>query len=139
MQEIVFETNSLDEFEAVALEIKAQFSEKVIAFKGEMGAGKTTMINALCKAFGVEDATSSPTFSLVNEYEGADGEILYHFDFYRLEDESEAFDMGYEDYFYSGNFCFIEWPEKVVNLLPDNLNVVEIKHNFEQRTITLKR
>ena len=91
---------------------------KVIAFTGEMGAGKTTFIKALCKQLGVKDTTSSPTFSLVNEYQNTTGQKIYHFDFYRLRQESEALDMGCEEYFYSGNFCFVEWPEKIPSLLP---------------------
>lgn len=89
-----------------------------------MGAGKTTLIKEICKQLGVEDNISSPTFSLVNEYETKNGELAYHFDFYRITDEEEALDIGIEDYFYSGNWCFIEWPENVENLLP--LDAVEI-------------
>ena len=93
-------------------------THKIIAFTGEMGAGKTTFIKALCKQLGVKDTTSSPTFSLVNEYQNTAGQKIYHFDFYRLRQESEALDMGCEEYFYSGNFCFVEWPEKIPSLLP---------------------
>ena len=91
-----------------------------------MGAGKTTFINALCAELGVMDNTSSPTFSLVNEYQGAQ-ETIYHFDFYRLKDEEEALDMGYEEYFYSDAYCFVEWPEKIPNLLPADARTVAIE------------
>ncbi len=85
---------------------------KVLLFHGEMGVGKTTLIKVLAKALGVEGATSSPTFSLVNEYQSIDNQIVYHFDFYRLKNETEALDMGADEYLYSGNWCFIEWAEK---------------------------
>ncbi|WP_207533550.1 tRNA (adenosine(37)-N6)-threonylcarbamoyltransferase complex ATPase subunit type 1 TsaE [Desertivirga arenae] len=100
--------------------------EKIFIFYGDMGAGKTTFIKNLCSVLEVSDATSSPTFSIVNEYCSPHGPI-FHFDFYRLKQESEAFDLGYEDYFYSGNYCFIEWPEKVPNLLPNSFVQVEIQ------------
>ena len=96
----------------------------VVALRGEMGAGKTTLIRAVADALGVEDQVTSPTFALVNQYEGANGERLFHFDFYRIDDEREAFDLGYEEYFYSGDLCFVEWPEKIESLLPEE--VVEV-------------
>ncbi len=92
-------------------------NNKVIAFYGKMGTGKTTLIKAICKKLGVIDAMSSPTFSIVNEYVTATGEVIYHFDFYRINSEEEAMDLGYENYFYSGDLCFIEWPEKIPHLL----------------------
>ena len=98
----------------------------VVALRGEMGAGKTTLIRSVADALGVEDQVTSPTFALVNQYEGANGERLFHFDFYRIEDEREAFDLGYEEYFYSGDLCFVEWPEKIEGLLPENLVEVRI-------------
>lgn len=94
-------------------------------FEGEMGAGKTTFIKAFCEVLGVEDVVSSPTFSIVNEYIGRDGSI-YHFDFYRLKNTQEAYDIGYEEYFYSNDICLIEWPSKVEELLPDSYIKVEI-------------
>lgn len=100
--------------------------EKVFLFYGDMGAGKTTFIKHLCSLLGVSEATSSPTFSIINEYDSSRGPV-FHFDFYRLKQESEALDLGYEDYFYSGNYCFIEWPEKVPNLLPEKFVKVEIQ------------
>ena len=122
--DIVF---TLDELELVAQQIISQHPEKVILFHGEMGVGKTTLIKQLCITLGVNSATSSPTFSLVNEYETTTNQIVYHFDFYRLKNEMEALDMGADDYFYSGNWCFIEWPEKIPNLIPENHSVVNIE------------
>lgn len=118
---------SLDEIKEVAGQILAQNPKKIILFNGEMGVGKTTLIKQLCKTLGVEDATSSPTFSLVNEYYTADNQIVYHFDFYRLNKETEALDMGVDDYLYSGNWCFIEWSEKIENLIPEEHSVVTIE------------
>ena len=109
---------SLSELTEAAKQImEAAGEEKIFTFYGDMGAGKTTLINHLCKHLGVEEHTSSPTFSIVNEYKGAHNTI-YHFDFYRIKNESEAFDLGYEDYFYSGQYCMIEWPEKIADLIP---------------------
>lgn len=99
-------------------------NNRVFLFYGEMGAGKTTLIKSLCALLKVEDTVSSPTFSIVNEYVG-DKVRVYHFDFYRIKNETEALDLGYEDYFYSGHYCFIEWPEKISNLLPEKF--VELK------------
>lgn len=100
--------------------IDAMGDHRVFAFYGAMGVGKTTFIKALCKALGVEDIVTSPTFAIVNEYRTTQGEPVYHFDFYRLRRLSEAFDMGCEEYFQSGNLCFIEWPEIVEEALPDD-------------------
>ena len=122
--EIVF---TLDELELVAQKVIDQHPSKVILFHGEMGVGKTTLIKQLCKTLGVSSATSSPTFSLVNEYETIDNQVVYHFDFYRLKNEMEALDMGADDYFYSGNWCFIEWAEKIPSLIPDEHAVITIK------------
>ena len=95
-------------------------SPSVVAFYGKMGAGKTTFIKALCEELGVEDVITSPTFAIVNEYTiGERGESIYHFDFYRIKRLEEVYDMGYEDYFYSGNLCLIEWPELIEEILPD--------------------
>jgi tRNA threonylcarbamoyladenosine biosynthesis protein TsaE len=122
--EIVF---TLDELALVAQKVIDQNPSKVILFHGEMGVGKTTLIKQLCKTLGVSSATSSPTFSLVNEYETIDNQVVYHFDFYRLKNEMEALDMGADDYFYSGNWCFIEWAEKIPNLIPDEHAVITIE------------
>lgn len=118
---------SLNEISQVANKIIASNPKKVILFHGEMGVGKTTLIKQLCKNLGVNGATSSPTFSLVNEYQNADNQLIYHFDFYRLNKETEALDMGVDDYLYSGNWCFIEWSEKIPNLIPEEHSVITIQ------------
>lgn|SRR5690606_27399839 len=118
---------SLNEIDRIAKQILGQNPEKVILFEAEMGTGKTTLIKALCKALKVEDTISSPTFSLVNEYETTNGEPVYHFDFYRLKSEEEALDFGLEDYLYSGNYCFLEWSEKIPNLIPDKHTIIKIQ------------
>jgi len=100
-------------------------NQRVLLFYGAMGAGKTTLISAICQQLGVTDPTSSPTFAIVNEYDSAAGP-LYHFDFYRIKSEQEAFDLGYEDYFYSGLYCLVEWPEKIANLLPEDAARIHI-------------
>jgi tRNA threonylcarbamoyladenosine biosynthesis protein TsaE len=101
----------------------------VVAFFGKMGVGKTTLIKALCNQLGVEDVVSSPTFALVNEYLTEKEESVFHFDFYRIESIEEVFDIGYEEYIYSGNFCFIEWPEMMVELLPESYVYLTIEEN----------
>ena len=120
-------TFSLEQINEVAKQILTKDPKKVILFHGEMGAGKTTLIKALAKSLGVEGPTSSPTFSLVNEYQTIDNKLLYHFDMYRLKNETEALDMGIDEYLYSGNWCFIEWAEKIPNLIPETHSIVEIK------------
>jgi tRNA threonylcarbamoyladenosine biosynthesis protein TsaE len=101
-------------------------AEKIFLFYGDMGAGKTTFIKSLCTCLGAKENVTSPTFSIVNEYEG-DAHKIYHFDFYRLKKQDEALDMGYEEYFYSGDYCFIEWPEKIAGLLPEHYIRVDIQ------------
>ena len=122
--EIIF---SLDEIDAVAKKILSENPKKVILFNGNMGVGKTTLIKYLAKNLGVTDATSSPTFSLVNEYQIPNNQIIYHFDVYRLKNEIEALDMGIDDYLYSENWCFIEWSEKIPNLIPEEHSVISIE------------
>jgi tRNA threonylcarbamoyladenosine biosynthesis protein TsaE len=117
---------SLDEIGIAAAEVLAQNPHRVILFNGEMGAGKTTLIKEICHALGVHNATSSPTFSLVNEYVSDSGENVYHFDMYRIKKETEALDMGIEEYLYSGSWCFIEWSEKIPNLIPENHSVIAL-------------
>ncbi|MDO8316049.1 MAG: tRNA (adenosine(37)-N6)-threonylcarbamoyltransferase complex ATPase subunit type 1 TsaE [Flavobacterium sp.] len=129
---------SIDQLEEVAQQIIANSPKKVILFHGEMGVGKTTLIKQLCKTLGVTGATSSPTFSLVNEYEANDSQLVYHFDFYRLNKEEEALDMGVDDYLYSGNWCFIEWAEKIANLIPETHSVITISLLADgKRSLTL--
>jgi len=119
---------SLDKIDEAAIEfIKVMGDNTVFAFHGEMGAGKTTFIKAICEKLGVSDTINSPTFAIINEYRSDSGELIYHFDFYRINKIEEAFDFGYEDYFYSGSLCFIEWPEKVESLLPNDTVSISIK------------
>lgn len=110
----------------------------VIAFYGSMGAGKTTLIKNLCHRMGVTDEVNSPTFAIVNEYVTEGGKSVYHFDFYRIKKLEEAYDIGYENYFYSGNLCLIEWPEMIEPLLPEKYIRVEIQHGVtdDERLIT---
>ncbi len=128
--------NNLSELESAANELlNACEGKKVFAFYGSMGAGKTTFIKAICETLGVSESITSPTFSIVNEYLSDKGGKIYHFDFYRIKSVSEAYDMGYEDYFYSNAFCFIEWPEKIAGLIPENNVKVKISIKGEQRII----
>jgi tRNA threonylcarbamoyladenosine biosynthesis protein TsaE len=115
----------LDNLSEIAKKIVENAHSKTLLFYGEMGAGKTTLISAIVSELGSKDKASSPTFSIVNEYKIPDG-MLYHFDFYRLKNQVEAMDMGVEDYFYSGAWNLIEWPEKIIDLLPDNITVIEL-------------
>jgi tRNA threonylcarbamoyladenosine biosynthesis protein TsaE len=117
---------SLEEINQVAEKILSENPNKVLLFNGEMGVGKTTLIKSLAKKLGVNDATSSPTFSLVNEYQLTGNQYIYHFDLYRLKTETEALDFGIDDYLYSGNWCFIEWPDKIPNLIPPEHSTIEI-------------
>lgn len=111
---------------------------KVFAFYGKMGAGKTTFIKAVCECLGVEDVITSPTFAIVNEYQSeTTGQPIYHFDFYRIKKLDEVYDMGYEDYFYSGSLCFLEWPELIESLLPEDAIKVTINENADgTRTVS---
>lgn len=123
---------SLDNIEAAAKEfVNLMGDDTVFAFYGDMGAGKTTFINALCRVLGVEDdTTNSPSFSIVNEYRSdTTAELIYHFDLYRIENLEEAFDIGIEDYFDSGALCLLEWPERIEDILPYDTVKVEIKVN----------
>ncbi len=114
--------------EAAQQFVEAMGNNTVFAFYGKMGAGKTTFIKAVCECLGVTDAINSPTFAIVNEYRSEKaGELIYHFDFYRIKRLEEVYDMGYEDYFYSGSLCFIEWPELIESLLPTDAVRVSIE------------
>lgn len=106
--------------------IEAANAPGVYAFYGAMGAGKTTFIKAICRELGVSDNITSPSFSLINEYVANDGAVIYHFDCYRLKNPAEAYDIGAEEYFYSGHWCFVEWPERIEDLLPDNTKIVRL-------------
>lgn len=110
--------------------------DKLILFSGEMGAGKTTLIKEFCKFLGVKDEVSSPTFSLVNEYESDLGTV-YHFDLYRIQSEEELYDIGYEDYFFSGYLCLVEWPEMASGIIPTDHVMVNIRVENDQRVITV--
>ena len=123
---------SIDELDDAAKKFVAAMREhRVFAFYGKMGAGKTTFIKAVCEAMGVEDVINYHTFDIVNEYVDGEGESVYHFDFYRIKKEQEAFDIGYEDYVYSGNVCFMEWPELIENILPDDAVKVTIEEDAD--------
>jgi tRNA threonylcarbamoyladenosine biosynthesis protein TsaE len=125
MKQVVI--HSEEELHSVASILLSDFPEaRLIAFYGEMGAGKTTFIKALCRNLGVHDPVVSPTFSIVNEYRTITNEPIYHFDFYRIQKLTEVYDIGYEEYFYSGHYCFLEWPELVSALLPDDTLKVTI-------------
>lgn len=113
--------------------------QRVFAFYGKMGAGKTTFIQAICRILGTPDNVTSPTFALINEYKTETGHSIFHFDFYRIKDMEEAFDLGYEDYFYSGQHCLIEWPEKIEPLLPQKYVEVKIEAGKdEERFLSAK-
>jgi len=133
------EIQSLDSIHETAQEFIAEIGEnKVFAFNGKMGAGKTTFVKAICEVLGVKEIINSPTFSIVNEYEAADGKIIYHFDCYRINNFQEAQDFGAEEYLYSGNLCFIEWSENIAALLPDsmvNVNIEEVENG--KRIVTI--
>jgi len=135
----MYKSYSLENLSEIATAVITSVKNKTLLFYGEMGVGKTTLIKEICKQLGVLDNISSPTFSLVNEYQTKNNESIFHFDFYRIEEEEEALDMGIDDYFYNNNWCLIEWPENVENLLP--LEAVEIHLSVledGQRNIQLK-
>jgi len=130
---------SLSQLSEIAKEIIKNSSSKILLFYGEMGVGKTTLIKQLVKELDSNDIVNSPTFSLVNEYRSIHNTPIYHFDFYRIDNENEALDIGIEEYFYSNNWCLIEWPNKVENLLPlKSVNITISVNANQQRTIELK-
>ena len=129
--------SSLAELPEVAAKLLDNFpEERLYAFFGAMGVGKTTLIKELCAQLGVKQNVCSPTFAIINEYCDGDGEPVYHFDFYRLKNMEEAYDIGYEEYFYSGKYCFTEWTEKIEPLLPDNYLRIEMKESEGIRHLT---
>jgi len=132
-------TYSQIELPKIAAILVEKIPSKIWLFYGTMGSGKTTLIKALVKLLSLADVANSPTFSIVNEYQSRKGTPIYHFDFYRIKKEEEALDMGIDDYFYSDNYCFVEWPEKIENLLPLNAVSIYIVENADgSRTLTLK-
>ncbi|SEM82454.1 tRNA threonylcarbamoyladenosine biosynthesis protein TsaE [bacterium A37T11] len=135
-----FEINNLEELRQAAEQVLTfGSSSRVYLFYGEMGAGKTTLIKVICRQLGVDGSTSSPTFSIVNEYEGESGPI-YHFDLYRLQKPEEAYDLGYEEYLWSGHYCFVEWPEKAESSWPPDAVYVHIHEiNAGIRKVSLEK
>lgn len=132
----------LSELDAVAQRlIVLGENTPVWMFEGHMGAGKTTLIKSLCRALGVVSTVQSPTFALVNEYEGADQKVIYHFDFYRIKDEMEALDIGIEEYFDQGDFCFVEWPDKIESLWPAQYMLLELQVDLdtEERVLEVSK
>ena len=131
--------SNINELPDVARRLLDQFAdERFFAFFGSMGVGKTTLIKEICSQLGVEQNVCSPTFAIVNEYADRDGEPIYHFDFYRLKNLDEAYDIGYEEYFYSGCYCFTEWSEKIEPILPDHYLRIDISEENGIRTLTAK-
>ena len=140
MNSIEIEVNGLSGLDNAAEQImNFAPNERIFLFEGEMGAGKTTLIKVLAKVFGVTEVVTSPTFSIVNEYDAA-GKVIYHFDFYRIKNLQEAYDIGYEEYFYSGNICFIEWPGKIEPILPEHYIKIEITvKNENDRILSISK
>ena len=135
----IYTCQSPDELKPIAARLVEYHKDKrIFAFQGEMDAGKTTFIKTICEYLNVTDIVSSPTFAIINEYFASGNNSIYHFDLYRLKSWTEMLEIGYEDYFYSGNYCMLEWPEKVVNLLPEEtVHVsIEVSPDGSMRTIT---
>lgn len=138
MKEHTITIKRLEEYPAAAREfIRFMDKGRLFAFYGKMGSGKTTLIKSICEELGVTDTINSPTFAIVNEYEDRDGNTIFHFDFYRIKSIAEVYNMGYEEYLYSNAYCFMEWPELVEELLPEECIRVEIEEN-EDSTRTVK-
>ena len=127
-----------EELCAVAKMILEKYNSKIFLFYGEMGVGKTSFIKKFCKELRVSDIVSSPTFSIINQYSNINDEIIYHFDFYRTEKKEEVFDIGYEEYLFSSCYCFIEWPEKIEDLLPTNYLKINMKLDDNNRIINIQ-
>jgi len=127
---------SIDEIEDVAKKILSlNLNSKIYILDGVMGSGKTTLIKSIVEKLGINGIANSPTFSIINEY--SNGDKIYHFDFYRLKDEQEAFDIGYEEYFLGDDYCFVEWPEKIPNLIEDNMIKIKMQLIGEKRNIEI--
>lgn len=135
-----FIIKTLSDINRVASEFLSHYpNARIFAFRGGMGIGKTTFIKALCENLGVSDTVNSPSFAIINEYKTSKDDTVFHFDFYRLKNINEAYDMGYEDYFYSGAYCFIEWPDKIEELLPENmLELIFTEGENHQRIISVR-
>ena len=132
MSEHIITINGLEDYAQAARCFTEFLKEgRIFAFYGKMGSGKTTFIKSLCEELGVTDAINSPTFAIVNEYEDRDGNTIYHFDFYRIKSLAEVYNMGYEEYFYSDAYCFLEWPELVEELLPEEHIRVDIEEGSD--------
>lgn len=129
--------NELEKVSSTLVELATEYP--IVVFRGDLGAGKTTLIKNMCNLLGVKEAVNSPTFSIVNEYKSGDNKSVFHFDFYRLESEEEAYDMGVEDYFYEGNLCLIEWPSKIESLLPEKRIEVHIEIANKGREFTINQ
>tara|TARA_B100001758_G_C18396848_1_gene606469 strand:- start:276 stop:704 length:429 start_codon:yes stop_codon:yes gene_type:complete len=132
---VIKNENELDE---IAQQLLKKYNLKIFLFYGEMGVGKTRFIKSLCKGLDVLDVVSSPTFSIVNQYLNKNNDFIYHFDFYRTNNKEEIFDIGYEEYIYSSSYCFIEWPEKIESLLPNNYIKIEMILDGNNRKINIK-
>ncbi len=134
-----FTAHSAQDMEVIAPEIlKAIGDSRVVAMDAPMGAGKTTLVKAICKTLGTPSVVNSPTFAIINDYELPDGKAVYHFDLYRLKNIEEAFNMGFDEYFYSGNYCFVEWPAIAEDILPDDTKILKIVVNPDgSRTVTV--
>lgn len=134
-----FTAYSAQDMEVIAPEIlKAIGNSRVVAMDAPMGAGKTTLVKAICKTLGTPSVVNSPTFAIINDYELPDGKAVYHFDLYRLKNIEEAFNMGFDEYFYSGNYCFVEWPAIAEDILPDDTKILKIVVNPDgSRTVTV--
>jgi tRNA threonylcarbamoyladenosine biosynthesis protein TsaE len=136
MAEKHFIRGKLTDLPLVAKKILGELKEeRIFAVKGKMGAGKTTLIKAFCEALGVSEIVSSPTFAIVNEYTDKNEKSIYHFDFYRIKKVEEVYDIGYEEYLYSNNYCFMEWPEMIVDLLPERYALISIDVNHDKHRI----
>jgi tRNA threonylcarbamoyladenosine biosynthesis protein TsaE len=138
MKDLVFRNCTLEELPVIARKILDEYpEERVFAFYGDLGAGKTTFIKALCQILGVTEEVTSPSFSIINEYEAGGIDLIYHFDFYRIKKLEEVLDLGYEEYFYSTDYCFLEWPDKIDELLPESYVYISItkSENDKNRSI----
>jgi len=134
---IIATENELEKVSSILVDLATEYP--VVAFRGDLGAGKTTLIKNMCNLLGLKEAVNSPTFSIVNEYKLVENKSVFHFDFYRLESEEEAYDIGVEDYFYEGNLCLIEWPSKIESLLPEKRLEIHISIAGEGREFIINK